>query len=277
LNVLITGSSSGIGRATALLLARKGYTVFAGSRNSARLKELGRLARSNGWALRTLRLDVSDEESIRKAIALVSKEGSVDVLVNNAGYALVAPLEEAPISEVRRQMEVNFLGAVRLIQEVLPQMRRQGAGYIINVSSVAGQIAFPFGSAYCASKFALEGLSDSLRIELRPFGIKVVLVEPGATRTNLHKIATEYSKKFVKEGSAYHQLFGSTMNKFIEIVSSGVDPEAVGRVILKAIESKRPRARYQTNLSGKAVLLLKRLLPQGLIDAGTRFRFNFGS
>jgi NAD(P)-dependent dehydrogenase (short-subunit alcohol dehydrogenase family) len=182
--VLITGCSSGIGRAAALSLHQAGFTVYATARQTSALAEL------SGLGLRTLALDVTDEESMTQAVAAVAADaGAVRVLINNAGYGLYGPVEQQPMAEIRREFETNFFGLVRLTQLVLPGMRRQGRGRILNVSSMGGRITLPGGAFYHASKYAVEALSDALRMEVAQFGIDVVLIEPGPVKTPWNDVA----------------------------------------------------------------------------------------
>ncbi len=183
---LVTGGSSGIGEATALALADTGYTVYAGARRVERMEHL----KEHG--IRPLALDVTDDESMQSAVSLIlAAEGQIDVLVNNAGYASYGALEDVPLSEARSQFEVNVFGAARLTQLVLPQMRERRMGTIVNITSAGGKIYTPLGSWYHATKFALEAISDCLRMELQPFGITVIVIEPGATQTEWGRIAVE--------------------------------------------------------------------------------------
>ncbi|HET6758393.1 MAG TPA: oxidoreductase, partial [Propionibacteriaceae bacterium] len=184
--VLITGASSGIGEATALHLAELGYTVYAGARRLERMSDLV------DRGIRTKTVDVTDDASMTALVeAIIAETGRIDVLVNNAGYGLYGALEDVPIEEARRQFDVNLFGLARLTQLVLPQMRQQHDGYIVNVSSMGGKIWEPLGSWYHASKFAVEGLSDSLRVEVAEFGIKVVIIQPGTIRSEWSGIAAD--------------------------------------------------------------------------------------
>ncbi|GHO51364.1 hypothetical protein KSX_95270 [Ktedonospora formicarum] len=183
---LVTGGSSGIGEATALALAQTGYTVYAGARRVERMQRL------KECGIRPLALDVTDDESMQSAVSqILASEGHINVLVNNAGYGSYGALEDVPLSEARSQFEVNVFGAARLTQLVLPQMRKQRSGTIVNITSMGGKIYTPFGSWYHATKFALEAISDCLRIELAPFGINVVVIEPGSIQTEWGGIAAE--------------------------------------------------------------------------------------
>jgi NAD(P)-dependent dehydrogenase (short-subunit alcohol dehydrogenase family) len=182
---LITGSSSGIGFETSLRLARNGIYTYGTMRNLNKSNEILGYARKDNLPLKVLRLDVTDEESISDAIdKIISEKSRIDILVNNAGYSLLGPLEQLHIDEINEEFETNFFGIIKLIQSVLPMMRKQGYGRIINISLLAGRIGFPLSSAYVSSKFALEGLVESLRYEVQPFGIHVSLIEPRVIKTN---------------------------------------------------------------------------------------------
>jgi NAD(P)-dependent dehydrogenase (short-subunit alcohol dehydrogenase family) len=183
---LITGSSSGIGFETALLLARNGFHTYASMRNLEKSRNIIEIANRDELPLQVIQLDVDDDKSVKDAIYKIeSEQGRIDVVVNNAGYLLIGPLEELSIREFKEQFETNFFGAIRVIKEVLPMMRKQRAGTIVNISSLAGRIGPPLNSPYVSSKFALEGLSESMAYEIEQFGIKVVLVEPGYIKTNV--------------------------------------------------------------------------------------------
>jgi NAD(P)-dependent dehydrogenase (short-subunit alcohol dehydrogenase family) len=182
---LVTGSSSGIGFKTSLRLARNGIYTYATMRNLSKSKEILDYARKDNLPLKVLRLDVTNKESISEAVnKIISEKSRIDIVVNNAGYSLLGPLEQLHIDEIKEEFETNFFGIIKLIQSVLPMMRKQGYGRIINISSLAGRIGFPLSSAYVSSKFALEGLVESLRYEVQPFGIHVCLIEPGVIKTN---------------------------------------------------------------------------------------------
>ena len=183
---LITGCSSGIGFETSLNLARNGIYTYATMRNLSKSKEILGYAKRDNLPLKILRLDVTDRESISGAIdKIIGEKSRIDIVVNNAGYSLLGPLEQLHIDEIKEEFETNFFGIIKLIQSVLPIMRKQGYGRIINISSLAGRIGFPLSSAYVSSKFALEGLVESLRYEVQLFGIHVCLIEPGVIKTNL--------------------------------------------------------------------------------------------
>jgi NAD(P)-dependent dehydrogenase (short-subunit alcohol dehydrogenase family) len=244
---LVTGSSSGIGFETAILLARNGFHTYASMRNLEKSKDITQITSKEKLPLQVVQLDVNDEMSVKKAIDKIeSEQGKINVLVNNAGYVLLGPVEQLSIKEFKEQFETNFFGVVRVIQAVLPTMRRQRGGTIVNISSSAGRIGLPLNSAYVSSKFALEGLSESMAYELEQFGIRVVLIEPGFIRTNLINSSTS-AKKALDPKSPYFSLMQKVENHFksrMENVSSSSSPEEVAKVILQAITSENPQLRY---------------------------------
>jgi len=264
--VLITGASAGIGRAAAELLLREGYVVYAAARRLERLKELEPLG------AKPLSLDVTDESSVKNAVEAVLKaEGRIDILINNAGYGAHGAVEDVPIAEARRQFEVNLFGLARLTQLVLPGMRAQGAGRIINISSVAGKITTPLGGWYHASKHALEAYSDALRLEVGRFGIKVVIIEPGPIQTEWDNTALVNLQKYSGSGP-YAPLARRLTGKFrAGYRKSAPGPAAVAAVILKAARAARPAVRYVVPFQAKAILFLKWLLPDRLLDAAMNF------
>jgi NAD(P)-dependent dehydrogenase (short-subunit alcohol dehydrogenase family) len=244
---LVTGSSSGIGFETALLLARNGYHTYASMRNLEKSKNIAEIANREKLPLQVVQLDVTDDRSIKEAIGKVeSEQGSIDVLVNNAGYVLLGPVEQLSIEEFKEQFETNLFGVIRIIKAVLPTMRRQRGGRIVNISSSAGRIGLPLNSAYVSSKFALEGLSESITYEVEQFGIRVVIIEPGFIRTNLINSGT-LPKKALDPKSPYFSLMRKVENHFksrMENISSSSSPEEVAKVILQAIRSENPELRY---------------------------------
>lgn len=259
---LITGCSSGIGRATAMLLAERGWRVFATARRPETLSDL-----ANG-RITPLRLEVTDEASMAAAVGqALAEAGRIDALVNNAGYTEVGPLEEATMDEVRRQFETNTFAPLRLAQLVLPTMRAQRSGRIVNVSTMGGRVAIPFIGLYNGSKFALEAISDALRMETRPFGVRVILIEPGGVRTNFNAVATQNAQRFATNtNSSYHRYF-ERLNRFIaQATASSAPPETVARVILHALTTKRPRARYIATLDARLMLAIVPRLPDGMRD-----------
>lgn len=263
---LVTGCSSGIGRATALQLAAQGIAVYATARRPETLAEL------EERGCRTLRLDVCDESSMCAAVQRVTAdEGAVGVLVNNAGYGLHGALEELPLDAVRRQFETNLFGALRLAQLVLPGMRRQGWGRIVNVSSVGGRITTPGNGAYHASKHGLEALSDALRFEVRGFGVDVVLVEPGAIATRWVETAAGDLAARADSESPYAALHADVAARMQDAHRGWLGltagrPEAVARVVGRAVAARRPRARYVVPRTARLFVTAGRLLPAWVWD-----------
>jgi NAD(P)-dependent dehydrogenase (short-subunit alcohol dehydrogenase family) len=249
---VVTGSSGGIGLATALALARNGYLTYATMRNLAKQDSIQSVADKQHLPIRTVQLDVTDENSVKNAIQLIlSESGRIDVLVNNAGYGLTGAFEDIGMDEIKSLYETNVFGVIRVTQAVLPIMRKQGSGRIINISSGAGRIGYPGGSAYVSSKFALEGLSESMAFEVEQFGIRTVLVEPGFIRTNFaDNIVT--AKKAEDSNSPYSQMMmqmksSSHRRRMIE---NAPDADLVASVIVEAATAKEPNLRY---LAGKDV------------------------
>ena len=243
---LVTGSSSGIGFETALLLARNGFHTYASMRNLEKSKGITQITSKEKLPLQVVQLDVNDDASVKEAVDKIeSEQGRINVLVNNAGYVLLGPAEQLSIKEFKEQFETNLFGVIRVMQVVLPIMRRQRGGTIVNISSSAGRIGLPLNSAYVGSKFALEGLTESISYELEQFGIRVVLIEPGFIRTNLINSST--SVKALNPTSPYFSLMQKVENHFksrMENVSSSSPPDEVAKVILQAITSKNPQLRY---------------------------------
>jgi NAD(P)-dependent dehydrogenase (short-subunit alcohol dehydrogenase family) len=262
--ILLTGCSSGIGRAAAVEAARRGHRVFASARNRNDLADLER--REN---LETLALDVTDDSSIRLAVeAVLGRAERVDALVNNAGYGQYGAAEEVSLDQWRAQFEVNLFGAIAVTQAVLPAMRRAGRGTIVNVSSVAGRVAVPFAAAYSASKHALEAVSDALRTELYPFGIRVALVEPGPIETRFGDRARSLVAPFLTRPGPYREVYALAERAMDGEFQRGKLPaEAVARVILGAIESAHPRPRYAVGTMARAFIPMRSALPDHWLDA----------
>ncbi len=253
---IITGCSSGIGRATALLLSQRGWRVFATARY---IETVSNLASD---CITPLHLDVTDEASMVAAVERVlGQAGRIDALVNNAGYTEVGPLEQAAADEIRRQFETNTFGPLRLAQLVLPTMRAQRSGRIVNVSTIGGRIVFPLIGIYSGSKFALEAISDALRMETLPFGVRVIVVEPGGVRTNFNSVATRRAQRFATNtNSPYHRYF-EPLNRFIsQATASSPPPETVARVIHHALTTRHPRARYAATMDARIMLAILPLL-----------------
>lgn len=261
---LVTGASSGIGEATALALAARGFSVYAAARRVERMERLA------GEGIEVLSMDVTDDGSISSGVGhILAATGHVDVLVNNAGYGSFGALEDVPLDEARRQFEVNVFGLARLCQLVLPGMRTRRIGRIINVSSIGGKIYEPLGSWYHATKFAVEGLSDSLRIEMRPFGVDVVLIEPGAIATEWITISadnvlavsgsTAYARRAEAVASVLRETGGNPR------LHSG--PQDVARIIARAAIARHPRPRYVVGKGARPILFARRVLPDRAFDA----------
>jgi len=254
---LVTGSSSGIGYETALALARKGYHTFATMRDTGKSKNILEAAKKENLKLDVIELDVDKEDSIKSAISkIMAQKGRVDVLVNNAGYGLFGCLEDISIADLKQQFETNLFGIVRLIQETAPIMRKQGSGIIVNVSSVAGRIGFPGSPAYISSKFALEGLSESMRYEMTPFGIKTIIIEPGVIKTNF------FSSMRVEKGkpdSPYKDIIDKVYKGIKMMAEMGTPPSEVANTIIKAIETKEPLPRYVVGNDAQMFLEAKKM------------------
>jgi NAD(P)-dependent dehydrogenase (short-subunit alcohol dehydrogenase family) len=257
---IVTGASSGIGEYTARTLLQAGFTVYAAARRTEKMQQLA------AEGVKVIKLDVTDEGSMLAAVQQVlSQSGRVDVLVNNAGYGSYGALEDVSLDEARRQMEVNVFGLARMTQLVLPAMRAQKSGTIVNISSIGGKMYEPLGSWYHATKFAVEGLSDCLRMEVKPFGIRVVIIEPGAIATEWTGIAAGYMEK-VSAHTAYAEQTRRHLRLFREL-KMAASPQVVADAILKAVQSKHPKTRYVMGGGAKPILALRKLLPDKAFDA----------
>jgi NAD(P)-dependent dehydrogenase (short-subunit alcohol dehydrogenase family) len=241
---VVTGSSTGIGYETSLILSRNGYLTYATMRNLNKSENLKSVVTKKNLPIQIKQLDVTDDISVKNAIQAISSEaGRIDVLVNNAGYGLNGAFEDLAVDEIRAQYETNVFGLIRTTQAVLPIMRRQKSGTIVNISSGAGRFGFPSGSAYASTKFAVEGLSESMSYELEPFGIRVVIVEPGAIRTNFFD-GLVVAKKSKDPNSPYSQIMQKVAAGFEEMMKNASSPELVAEVVLNAIRDKNPSLRY---------------------------------
>ncbi len=259
---LVTGASSGIGKATVEALLTAGATVYAAARRVERMRDL------EERGAKVVRLDVTDPASIQEALARVrEQDGGVDILVNNAGYGSYGAVEDVPLEEARRQFEVNVFGLAELTRAALPGMREKGYGKVVNISSMGGKIYTPLGAWYHATKHALEGLSDSMRFELRPFGVDVIIVEPGIIRSEWGGIARESALRFSGE-SAY----GDMTRKVTEVMEgaytprSSSPPEVVAQTVLRAVTARRPRTRYATGKMARLLMTTRALLPDRVVD-----------
>jgi NAD(P)-dependent dehydrogenase (short-subunit alcohol dehydrogenase family) len=241
---VVTGSSSGIGLATSLALAKNGYHTYATMRNLDKQDSIQSIAEKQHLPIRTAQLDVTDENSVKRAIqSIITESGRIDLLVNNAGYGLTGAFEDIGIDEIKALYETNVFGVIRVTQAVLPIMRKQRSGRIINISSGAGRIGFPGSSAYVSSKFALEGLSESMAFEVEQFGIKTVVVEPGFIRTNFaENIAI--AKKAQEPRSPYSQMMQMMSSNRDRMFENASDADLVATVVVEAGTAKEPNLRY---------------------------------
>src|ERR1700726_3768177 len=276
-NVLITGATDGLGKAAALLLARHGYRVFAAGRSAEKRRHLDELARRQELPLETVDMDVCEDASVKEGVAaVISKAGSVDVLINNAGIIYVTTVEDTSMEDWRRQFETNFFGVVRVTQEVLPHMRTRRRGRILMVSSVSGIITPPTHGPYSSSKHAMEGLSNALRLEMYPFGVEVILIEPGYIATNLANVAAELMAPYADKIAAgpYAKVYaGAFAGASSARKKSKTTTEDCARVMLRAIEAASPKARYGVTPLATMAKWAKRLLPDSAIDSIIRRRY----
>jgi short-subunit dehydrogenase len=258
--VLITGASAGMGKEFARLLLQNGYTVYGAARRVNKMEDLKQLG------LHILSMDVTDDESMVKGVdAIVKKEGRIDVLINNAGFGSYGALEDVSLQDAKSQMEVNVFGLARLTQLVLPHMRSQHYGKIVNITSIGGKIANPLGGWYHASKFAVEALSDSLRNEVKPFGIDVIVIEPGGVKSEWASIAMDNLLK-VSGNSVYKKMAHRMAEMGKKIESRNAEPSVIANLVLKAITVKNPKTRYHGGYLASVVLTMRRLLSDKLFD-----------
>jgi NAD(P)-dependent dehydrogenase (short-subunit alcohol dehydrogenase family) len=271
--VLITGCSTGIGRSTAEHLAAKGHTVYATARRPESIADL------KDKGCKTLALDVVDESSMQTAVSAVEEaEGAVGVLVNNAGYSQSGAVESVKLDDVRAQFETNVFGLLRMCQLVLPTMREQRWGRIVNVSSMGGKLVFPGGGIYHATKHAVEALSDALRFEVRGFGVDVVIIEPGLITTHFAEAASSASARGT-EGDGPYARFNAAVDKITAnayagpMAKLGGGPETVARAIERAIIARRPKTRYPVTPSARLTLMQRRLVTDRMWDRAMRVQF----
>ncbi|NPD03777.1 SDR family NAD(P)-dependent oxidoreductase [Nocardioides sp. zg-1308] len=259
---LVTGGSSGIGESTALALLDRGFTVYAVARRVDRMAPLAEAG------AHTFAMDVTDDDSMVAGIArIIEQQGRIDVLVNNAGYGSYGAVEDVPIEEARRQFEVNVFGLARLVQLVTPHMRARRSGRIVNISSIGGKFYEPFGAWYHATKFAVEGFSDSLRMELRPFGIQVVLIEPGPILTEWNEIARDSLLERSGSGAyATHARKAHEVLTEFDRPGRASTPEEVADKIVKAATTRRPAARYPVGKGARLITTSRDLLPDRVFD-----------
>ena len=242
---IVTGSSTGIGYETSIALARDGFITYATMRNLKKAENIKSIATKEKLPLHVKQLDVTDDVSVKNAVEAITSEtgGRIDVLVNNAGYGLNGAFEDLAMDEIKAQYETNVFGLIRTTQAVLPIMRKQKSGTIVNISSGAGRFGFPGASAYVSTKFAVEGLSESISYELESFGIKVVIIEPGVIRTNFGN-GLVVARKSQDPNSPYSQMMKKIGTSFEELMKNSSSPDLVANVVLKAIKHESPNLRY---------------------------------
>lgn len=240
---LVTGSSSGIGHETSLSLAREGYFTYASMRDIKKADVIKKIAEEESLPLKVIELDVDNEDSVEIAIkTIMAKKQRIDVLVNNAGWGIWGTTEDVSIEEFKEQFETNFFSVVRMIQKVAPIMRKQETGNIVNISSIAGRIGFPASTAYISSKFAIEGLSESLRYELGPFGVNVIIIEPGIIKTNFFD--SMRTAKKADESDVYRDITIKVISGVKMMAEMGTPPKEVANVIIKSLKEENPLPRY---------------------------------
>ena len=238
---LVTGSSSGIGYETSLALAREGYFTYATMRDLKKEAVIKKIAEEENLPLKVIELDVDNDDSVQNAVeTIIEEKQRIDVLVNNAGWGIWGTAEDVSIEEFRAQFETNFFSVVRMIQKVAPIMRKQGTGDIVNISSIAGRIGFPVSTAYISSKFAIEGLSESLRYELGPFGVDVIIIEPGVIKTNFF----DSMKTAKKDDDVYKEITEKVISGVKMMAEMGTPPKEVANVIIKSLKEEKPLPRY---------------------------------
>lgn len=263
---LVTGASSGIGLDASLRLIQQGYTVYGAARRTELMKSI---VDNGGHALY---LDLFDQKSIDECVkTILDKEGKIDLLVNNAGFGLGGSIEDIPIEEAKKQFEVNVFGLASLIQKVLPSMREQHSGRIVNISSIAGRFSSPFTGWYHGTKYCLEAISDALRLEVKPFGIKVVLIEPGMIQTDWGVIHGRNIRKY--SGQTAYSKNANTVSDYYEskyeTKKNLSDPRVITKQIIKAATAKNPKRRYVAGKFAKPYVFFKRILPDGIFDTAT--------
>jgi len=268
--VLITGASSGIGKAVAAHLAASGYLVFGTSRQAAFPTEI------HTGAVNMIPMDIMTDQSISEGVAFIQQHTErIDVLINNAGYGLAGAIEETSIEEASMQMDTNFLGAVRLTNAILPAMRARKDGIIIYMGSVVGRIAMPFQAFYSASKFALEGYSEALKIEVAPFHIKVYILEPGDFKTGF--TGSRVVSMAARQSLVYQPAMGNAISVMEHDEQNGADPAQIGATIAKLIKTRPGRFRLPVGpLYGKAALVLQRILPHAWMEFAVRKYYKVG-
>lgn len=256
--VLVTGASAGIGKATAIYLAQNGYNVYGAARRTDKMEDL------KSFGIKPIALDVTKKESMSACAEQILKEaGSIDILVNSAGFGSAGAIEDLPMEDARYQLEVNVFGAQQLTRLVLPKMRENKFGKIVNISSIGGKIAFPLNGWYHASKFALEALSDSLRMEVKQFGIDVIVIEPGGIKSEWGDIANDNMKR-ISGKTAYKEMVESAQRATANLKLP--EPIVIAKLIKSSIEARSPKTRYVGGFSAKPFLMIRKLLSDKLMD-----------
>jgi short-subunit dehydrogenase len=277
---VVTGSSTGIGFETSLTLARNGFHTYAtmrtleGSRGSEQITDI---AKRENLPLQVIQLDVDNDKSVSEAINTIVKEkGRIDIVINNAGYALAGPFEETSMKEMKAQFETNFFGAVRVMQGAIPIMREQRRGKIVNITSMGGRIAVPLDSLYHGTKFALEGLSESLQYELGPFGIKIILIEPGAVGSNFWKNLKIASKTSSPDNidSPYKQIVNNVSESFKQMEQNTIHPSEVANVILQAVLSNNPDFKYVIGKDATSIIEARKSMSDREFQRFMKGQFN---
>ncbi len=253
--ILVTGGSSGIGKAICEYLSTAGHTVYGTSRKPQQIER----------SFQLIEMDVQDDTSVYRAIAqIINQEGRIDVLVNNAGLGITGPLEETKLEEIKNNFDTNVFGVIRTCQAVLPYMRRQKSGYIINVSSIAGELGLPFRGIYSASKSAVEMLSEALRMEVKAYNVQVSIIQPGDFKTNINENRSEVNEN---KASTYHKAYETVRSQVMSEVANAQDPVIVGKLVEKIIQQKSPSLRYPiAPFLQKLTPILKKVLPQRIFE-----------
>jgi len=276
--VLITGGTDGLGKAAARMLAERGWRVFVSGRSAEKRAQMDALARERKLSIETVEMDVCSDASVIAAVrAVIARAGALDALVNNAGVGYVAAVEDFRMEDLRAQFETNFFGVVRVTQAVLPHMREQRRGRILMISSVAGLVVPPTYAAYSGSKFALEGLSNALRLEVAPFGIQVVLIEPGYIITSFQQTAADFTQPYAEKikSGPYAKIYeGAWAGAKSGRAKAKATPDDFARVVLRALESSSPSARYGVTALATFAAFARRVFPDWALDAFLRHRFH---
>ena len=274
---IVTGSSTGIGYETSLALARNGFYTYATMRKLEGESEqtITTISKSENLPLQVIQLDVNNDKSVIDAIdRIIEKKKRIDVVINNAGYALIGDLEETSMHQIREQFETNFFGAVRVMQRIIPIMRKQTSGKIVNITSMGGRIAIPLDSIYHATKFALEGLSESIQYELTPFGIKVILIEPGAVESNFWKNLKIATKESDPNSSPYRQIENNMSEALKQMVQNTTPSSEVAKVILQAVTLDNPDFRYVIGKDAAMIIEARRNMSDREFENLMKKQFN---